>query len=327
MKNTTAIVADSAYVDHLTGRGHPEQPLRINAIEQALTRAGLLVEQNRVIPRLATNEELLLCHSADYIEKVKEEVANIVSYNLPDDGSVSLSTGDVMICSKSLNIALLAVGGVLTAIDLVMSGRFQNAFCMVRPPGHHASAEQGKGFCIFNNVAIGARYVQKKYRIQKVLIADWDVHHGDGTQAIFEEDPTVFYFSTHRYGYGFYPGTGGRDETGKGLGKGTILNCPIIPSPRIAPRDAILNGFETQLPKAMEAFRPDIVLISAGFDAHEKDPLGGFDLQDADFATLTQIVRQIADIYAQGRMISVLEGGYSLEGLASATRAHVEALL
>jgi acetoin utilization deacetylase AcuC-like enzyme len=220
-------------------------------------------------------------------------------------------------------VARYAVGGILEAIDYVVLERVKNAFCAVRPPGHHASAMVGKGFCVFNNVAIGARYAQKKYGLKKILIADWDVHHGDGTQAIFEEDTSVFYFSTHRYGRGFYPGTGSAQETGEG---GTILNCPIIPSQGISPRKEVLRAFHTLLPQAMETFRPNLVMISAGFDAHVKDPLGGFDLVEEDFAELTAITKKIAETYASGHLVSVLEGGYHLEALASSVCAHVREL-
>ncbi len=319
MTHQTGIIADPSYAMHLTGFGHPEQPLRFFAIFNALKKEGLL--HSPIQPRSATDQEILLCHSSEYLKKVKQEVSQIPHFQ--DDGSIWLSTGDTPICSKSLTIARLAVGGVLVAIDLLMNNQIKNAFCIVRPPGHHASSEVGRGFCIFNNVAIGARYAQKKYGIKKVLIADWDVHHGDGTQAIFEADPSIFYFSTHRYGHGFYPGTGAAEERGK---EGTILNYPIIPSAGVSPRLEVLKAFQTVLPHAMEKFQPDLVLISAGFDAHEKDPLGGFNLKEDDFAELTSLVKNIADEYAHGRLVSVLEGGYHLDALASSACTHVKAL-
>lgn len=314
------IITDPIFAEHLTGPGHPEQPMRYFAMTQALKNNGLLTKAP-LPPRMATDEEIRLCHSKQYLELVKDEVADIAKKNLDDDGTIWLSTGDVSICSKSLIVARLAVGAMLEAVDLVMQNSVKRVFVAVRPPGHHASSNAGKGFCLFNNAAIGARYAQKNYGIKKILIADWDVHHGDGTQAIFEDDPSIFYFSTHRYGYGFYPGTGSAREKGRG----NILNCPI--NAERSPRIEVIKAFRENLSKAMETFSPELVIISAGFDAHEKDPLGGFDLKDEDFAELTHIIRGIADRYCKGRLVSVLEGGYSLEGLASSVCSHVKALI
>jgi acetoin utilization deacetylase AcuC-like enzyme len=218
-------------------------------------------------------------------------------------------------------VALLAAGGVLAAVDAVVAGRAGNAFCAVRPPGHHARPAQGMGFCIFNNVAIAARYAQKKHQIGKVLIVDWDVHHGNGTQDIFYEDGSVFYFSTHQWP--LYPGTGRKEETGRGAGAGTTLNCPF---PMDAGRQEILGAFQEQLLPAAERFKPELVIVSAGFDSRVDDLLGGLRLTDKDFADLTAIVKDIARRHARRRLVSVLEGGYSLAGLAKATVAHVRAL-
>jgi len=263
-------------------------------------------------PRPATDAEVLACHTRDYLATVRRDVAS---------GAESLSTGDTDVCRDSLEAALLAAGGVLSAVDAVVGSKVKNAFCVVRPPGHHATPDRGMGFCIFNNVAIAARYAQNKHKIARVLIADWDVHHGNGTQEIFYEDGSVFFFSTHQWPW--YPGTGSAAETGRGGGKGTKLNCPF---PAGSGGKEIVGAFRDKLVPAANKFKPELVLISAGFDSREGDPLGGFKLTDDDFAEMTRIVAGIAREHAGGRLVSVLEGGYSLDGLARASAAHVRAL-
>jgi acetoin utilization deacetylase AcuC-like enzyme len=218
-------------------------------------------------------------------------------------------------------VGLRAAGGVLNAVDAVFDGRARNAFCAVRPPGHHANAARGMGFCLFNNIAIAARYAQQRYGIARALIVDWDVHHGNGTQDLFYTDPSVFFFSTHQWP--LYPGTGRSDETGAGPGEGTTLNFPF---PAGSGRNQVLGAVLTALVPAMRNFRPDLVLISAGFDSRAGDLLGQFTLTDEDFADLTDAVMEIAEEYAGGRLISVLEGGYNLSGLASAAASHVAML-
>jgi acetoin utilization deacetylase AcuC-like enzyme len=203
-----------------------------------------------------------------------------------------------------------------------MTGAVQNAFCAVRPPGHHATPDRGMGFCIFNNIAIGTRYAQKAHGIERVLIADWDVHHGNGTQDIFYSDGSVFFFSTHQYPW--YPGTGLAQETGEGKGRQTTMNFPF---PAGSGRDQIVGAFRSALTKAAGEFKPDLVMVSAGFDSRLGDPLGQFTLHDGDFADLTRVMLEIADKHAGGKLVSVLEGGYDLSGLAAATTAHAQALV
>lgn len=311
-------VSDPIFKAHKTGPWHPERPARVEMIDQALIATKLKTPANTLPLRFATEDEILLCHTKAYFDLVKQEIKNITD----PDTTVSLSTGDAVICQKSFEASLLAVGGVLAAIDQVMNEPGTKAFCAVRPPGHHACSSAGMGFCLFNNVAVGARYAQLMYKIERVLIVDWDVHHGNGTQEIFYQDPSVFYFSTHEKD--FYPFTGLADEIGEGLGKGYTLNCPIAAG--LGSRSKVIEAFETQLREKMKIFRPELVIISAGFDAHASDPLGHFNLTDDDFSTLTCIVKEIANEYAQGRLVSVLEGGYDLRALATAVVQHIAAM-
>jgi acetoin utilization deacetylase AcuC-like enzyme len=260
----------------------------------------------------AGGDDLALAHGREYIDLARREVLA---------GHHELSTGDTSLSEDSFDCAARAAGCVTAAVDAVFGGSVSSAFCLVRPPGHHAESNRGMGFCLFNNIAVGARYAQRRYGVERVLIADWDVHHGNGTQQIFYEDPSVFFFSTHQSPW--YPGTGSTDETGAGAGEGTTRNCPL---PAGSGREEILGAFrEVLLPKA-EAFHPDLVMISAGFDSRVGDPLGLFTLEDADFAELTGLLLEVAHASAEGRLVSVLEGGYNLGGLASAADAHISVL-
>jgi acetoin utilization deacetylase AcuC-like enzyme len=312
-ENTTGIVWSESYVEHLTGDGHPEQPARVTAIVERLAAEGLLAQARRIEPRPAADEAILRCHTADYLRIAAEDVA---------DGECRLSTGDTRISARSLEIARLAAGGVIAAVDAVLAGDVGNAFAVVRPPGHHATPKRGMGFCLFNNVAIAARHAQAVHGLRRVLIADWDVHHGNGTQDIFYEDGSVLFFDTHQHP--LYPGTGLAGETGRGAGEGLTINCPF---PAGSGRKEIVGAFRERLLPAAARFKPELVLVSAGFDSRIDDPLGSFTLTDDDFAELTGIVRGIAAEHAGGRLVSTLEGGYALAGLASAAASHVRALM
>jgi acetoin utilization deacetylase AcuC-like enzyme len=286
----------------------------VTAILDRLEADGLLGRCVALASRPITDAELFRVHTPDYLRIVAEDVA---------DGLVVLSTGDTAIKGEAtLDAARRAAGGLLLAVDAVCTGRVENAFAVVRPPGHHATPSKGMGFCLFNNVALAARHAQTTHGLERVLIVDWDVHHGNGTQETFYEDASVLFFDTHQSP--LYPGSGHADETGRGAGEGFTINCPF---PAGAGRREIVGAFRDQLVPAADRFRPQIVLVSAGFDSRVGDPLGRFTLTDADFAELTGIIREIADRHAGGRIVSTLEGGYALAGLASAAAAHVTALM
>jgi acetoin utilization deacetylase AcuC-like enzyme len=309
----TGLAADSCVLKHDPGPGHPEQPARYTSVLQQLEESGLLQDLARLESRRATDDELALVHTRDYIALVEREVAS---------GRTTLSTGDTEINRQSAEVARVAAGLALSAVDAVFGAEVVNAFCVTRPPGHHASSKTGMGFCLFNTVAIAARYAQQQYGAERVLIADWDVHHGNGTQDVFYEDGSVLFFSTHQSPW--YPGTGAASERGEGKGAGMTINCPFRAG---AGQAEIVGAFRDILRPAAEEFRPDLVLISAGFDSRINDPLGQFTLTDRDFLDLTLTMMDWADTYCDGRLVSVLEGGYNLEGLAKACEAHVRGLV
>ncbi len=309
----TALVHDARVLRHVTGPGHPERPERYTAILDSLRSTDFFGELLELQPSPATDEQLHRVHAESYVELAKREIAG---------GATMLSTGDANVCRDSLEPALLAAGAACTAVDAVAEGRVRNAFSVMRPPGHHATPDKGMGFCVFSNVAIGVRHAQAVHGVERVLVVDWDVHHGNGTQDVFFEDDSVFVFNTHQWP--LYPGTGAPSETGAGPGEDFTLNQPF---PLGSGRREIVGAFRDVLVPAMREFRPEFVFVSAGFDSRVDDPLGGFNLTDDDFAELTEIVLGIADTHAGGRLVSCLEGGYNLTGLAAAATAHCERLV
>jgi len=312
-KSKTGFVYHELYLAHKTTPGHPEAPRRLTAIVEKLKASGLHAQLKHLTPEAAPLNWIQTIHAPAYVERARSRCAQ---------GEEYLDSPDAPISTKSYGAAVMAVGGVLCAVDAVMRGDVRNAFCAVRPPGHHAMRDRAMGFCIFNNVAIGTRYVQQKYGLSKVLIVDWDVHHGNGTQAAFYEDPSVLYFSVHQYP--FYPGTGNEAEKGRGKG----MNCTInVALPAGAGDGEYINAFEQRLRPAALTFSPDFVFISAGFDAHEDDTLGGMRVTTDGYGKLSGIVKGIAEQCCKGRLVSVLEGGYGLDGLAASVEAHVRVLM
>ena len=312
-KARTGLLADPFSKKHDTGPGHPECPQRYDAIWKAVEKASLPAQTLKLAPRAATTEDdIARVHTREYIAAAKLDIAQKRG---------QLRTGDTAISAQSWEVAMHAVGSALGAVDAVFEKRVRNAMAIVRPPGHHATPTRGMGFCVFNNVAVAARYAQHKYGVKRVLIADWDVHHGNGTQDTFYADGSVFFFSTHQYPW--YPGTGLPIESGEGAGKGRTLNCPF---PSGAGMEEILGAFEHQLIPEMDKFKPELILLSAGFDSRIDDPLGRFTLTDADFAKLTKLMMEMADKHAGGRLVSLLEGGYNLNGVGLAVASHLSAL-
>ena len=312
-KAKTGFVYDDIYLEHKTTPGHPESPARLTAIIEKLKADGVYAQLTPLAPQAAPLERIEAIHTPQYVQRVRTSC---------ETGEEYLDSPDVPISRKSYAAALVAAGGVLRAVDAVMQGEVTNAFCAIRPPGHHALADRAMGFCIFNNVAIGARYVQQQYGLSKVLIVDWDVHHGNGTQAAFYDDPSVLYFSVHQFP--FYPGSGAEAEKGRGKGLNSTINVPL---PRGSGDKEYLEAFEQKLRPAALAFAPQFVFVSAGFDAHENDTLGGMRVTTEGYGKLSRIVKGIADQCCHGRLVAVLEGGYGLRGLAEAVETHIRVLM
>lgn len=310
---TTALLYNPIFELHDAGPGHPESPMRHAALVRALEDDGPAAGLLRLATRSASVDDLVLCHSPGYVDLVRERI---------QAGMRSLGFPDTNVSPGSWGAALHAAGGAMAAVDAVCEGLAQSVFCVVRPPGHHALPSMGMGFCLFNNIALAARHAQQRHGLSRVLIVDWDVHHGNGTQDIFYRDGSVLFFSTHQRNW--YPYTGRAGETGEGLGEGLTINCPF---PAGTDGGPIRAAFQEVLLPAAKAFRPELVLVSAGFDALATDPLGGMRLHPGDFADLTGIVLEIARDYAGGRVVSLLEGGYALDGLCKAALAHVHALM
>ena len=310
--NRTGIVKDRRYMEHVMDPGHPESPERLREIYQMLEEEEMRGRPlGKVKPRPSTREELEMVHSPAYIDLVASTAGK--SYVRLDP--------DTSTCAKSYETALLAAGGLLELIKVVIQGKFNNGFALVRPPGHHAERTKAMGFCLFNNVAIGAQYALKNFSLQRILIVDWDVHHGNGTQNSFYEDPRVLYFSTHRYG--FYPGTGAATEVGKGKGEGFNVNVPL--SPGVGDTEYGIIFEKILKPIALE-YQPQLILVSAGFDIHYMDPLGGMEVSEKGFARMSQILMEIAEATAQGKLVFTLEGGYSVAAQRKSVKAVLEEL-
>lgn len=309
----TGYLASPHFREHLTGPGHPETPSRLDFIDHRITRTGLLKELRIISPRPIDLKWVEKVHSPSYLARLRSMI--------PGSGFAYLDP-DTPVSPLSYQTALLASGGVCQTLDAIVSGQIQNGFCAVRPPGHHAKISQGMGFCLINHVAVAARYAQEHFGIKRVAIIDWDVHHGNGTEEIFFEDPTVFYFSVHQYP--FYPGTGSSDQIGKEGGEGFTLNIPL--ESWSGDRD-YFQVFEEILAPRMEIFKPELILISAGFDAHREDPLAQMELSTEGFGRLTKIVKEIAEMFCNGKILSVLEGGYNLDALAESVETHLRILI
>jgi acetoin utilization deacetylase AcuC-like enzyme len=310
---TTAIVHHPIYREHETGEGHPERPERYTVLMEALRGDERLWPQLLELQAIAaTRGAVQACHTPQHYKTIERVVSEGTGY----------LDADTIVSMRSMDAALTAAGGVCRAVDAVMKGEATNAFLPVRPPGHHATSERAMGFCLFNNVAIGARYAQTYPEIERVAVVDWDVHHGNGTQGIFYDDPSVFFFSMHQYPW--YPGTGARGETGIGRGRGYTLNIPVRAATRAKEQRSMLDA---ALEEMSARFKPDLIFISAGFDAHEADPLGQLLLTDEDFTLMTRAVKQWAASACNGRLISCLEGGYNLKTLGGTVRAHVSELM
>ena len=309
--NETGFVYHPLYLKHET-EPHPENPGRLTAIVSRLEDSSIGKRLNRLEPRLANLEEISTVHEQSYAEMIRRQI---------EGGAESLDM-DTRVGPQSYEAALLGVGAGLTAVDQVIDGNCDNVFCAVRPPGHHAERQRSMGFCLFNNVAIAARYAQKEKKLNRIAIFDWDVHHGNGTQNAFYADSSIFYCSIHQYP--FYPGTGGGDETGTGDGLGSTLNFPMS---AFSGDDLYLDVVKHKLIPKLIKFKPDLIIISAGFDAHEDDPIGGMNLSAKCFGTMTDLILTVSEEVCNGRLISMLEGGYNHSALADSVLIHLERLI
>jgi acetoin utilization deacetylase AcuC-like enzyme len=311
----TGLIYDERYLLHDPGSWHPERPDRLKAIYKNFQEGNLLELLVPIQPYEAPLEWLEKLHDPDYIRRFKEAC---------EQGRSIFQVQDCGISPQSYDIARLAAGGIMAAVDAVMTGMVDNAFCAVRPPGHHAEHDRAMGFCFFNNTALGALYLLEHYGLERVAIVDWDVHHGNGTQHLFESDPRVFYFSIHEDPQHCYPGTGFRHEEGKGPGKGYTLNLPMPPR---STDEEYMEAINKEARPRLAAFKPQAVLISAGFDAHQSDPLAHMNLTREGYRSMSRWVLELAQETAGGKLITALEGGYNLEVLEECTEDHIRLLL
>jgi acetoin utilization deacetylase AcuC-like enzyme len=309
--NKTGYIFHPQYLKHDT-QSHPENSGRLRAIQDRIKSSEIYPHLHFPEPRCATDDELKKNHDLDHINHVRNSCQN---------GTQNLD-GDTVICSESWDAAVLSAGAGLTAVDKIISGELDNAFAAVRPPGHHAEKDRAMGFCLFNNVAIAARYAINKHKLNRVCIFDWDVHHGNGTQHSFYSDPSVYYSSIHQYP--FYPGTGDKIETGTGDGLGTTLNFPLD---AFSEDSTYLDIIGNKLIPKIQNFKPDLIIISAGFDAHEDDPLGQMKVSSDCYRKMTSMILKLAEEVCDGRLLSMLEGGYNHKALADSVLNHVDALL
>jgi acetoin utilization deacetylase AcuC-like enzyme len=307
----TLLYYDPLFLEHDTGR-HPENAGRLRPLIKHLDASGLSARCERVAWEPVSIERLCRVHTSQHVDAVK-------AFAQRGGGQIEV---DTVVSPKSYDVALMAAGAVCDAVTRVVRGHQQRALCLVRPPGHHALADNPMGFCLFNNVATGARLAIDEFELQRVLIVDWDVHHGNGTQAIFWKNSQVGFFSAHRYP--FYPGTGASDETGAGEGLGTTYNLPIKFG---ISREDYVAGVGAQLERFADKIKPQLIIISAGFDSHGSDLIGSLGLESEDFVPLTQLVLDIANTHAEGRVVSVLEGGYNPSALTECVAVHLEKLL
>jgi acetoin utilization deacetylase AcuC-like enzyme len=309
----TLLYTDPLFLKHDTGL-HPENSDRLRSISARLEKTALRSKCALGSYKPLTEEAVTRVHAPKQVQGIKQ---------LGEHGGGQIDA-DTVVSPHSFHVALAAAGACVSAVDAVLNGTDRTALCLVRPPGHHATPTTSMGFCLFNNIALAAHHAKTAHHLTRLLIVDWDVHHGNGTQDIFYEDPQVMFFSIHRYGHGFYPGTGAESETGRGRGAGYTLNAPIRYG---TPRKEYHSRFTAALEKVADKIKPELVLVSAGFDAHALDPIGSLGLETEDFASLTQDVLAVAKTHAQGRLVSCLEGGYHLQALAESVQAHLEQLL
>ncbi|HEV3142952.1 MAG TPA: histone deacetylase [Gemmataceae bacterium] len=309
----TLLFTDPRFLLHDTGR-HVETPARLGAITKRLEESGLAKRCTKQTWKPIGEDEILAVHDAALVALLKSITAQGGGW----------ADGDTVVSEKSLEAAKLAAGAATAAVNAVLAGQAKNALCLIRPPGHHATPDRSMGFCLINNIALAAHHALAKHQLNRILIVDWDVHHGNGTQDIFYADPRVQFLSIHRYGHGFYPGTGAADETGTGKGLGYTCNVPL---PETTRRPEYFDAFAQALEQSASRIRPELVLISAGFDAHRLDPIGRLGLEVEDFAELTKRVLEMANVHCQGRVVSCLEGGYNIHVLAECVQAHLEMLL